>query len=89
MERVTEEDGDYGQKEVEQVRLLTPGAFEVHRKGRQGKYVKLMKVQHLWITFHFQLHIQTSCFLGITPADARYCRIKFIALSKSSDLIIN
>ncbi len=41
LERVTEEDGDYGQKEVEQVRLLTPGAFEVHRKGRQGKFVKV------------------------------------------------
>ena len=41
LERVTEEDGNYGQKEVEQVRLLTPGAFEVHRKGRQGKYVKV------------------------------------------------
>ena len=41
LERVTEDDGEYGQKEVEQVRLLTAGGFELHRKSKQGKYVKV------------------------------------------------
>jgi len=41
LEKVTVPDGDYGEKEVDQVRLLTPGAFEVHQKGKQGKYVKV------------------------------------------------
>jgi len=31
-EVVTEPDGDYGEKAVEQVRVLTPGAYELHRK---------------------------------------------------------
>lgn len=29
-------DGLYGQKEVERIRLLTPGAWEVHEKGERG-----------------------------------------------------
>jgi hypothetical protein len=31
-EVITEPDGDYGEKAVEQVRVLTPGAYELHRK---------------------------------------------------------
>ena len=32
-------DVDYGEKEVEQVRVLTPGAFEIHRKNeKSGEY---------------------------------------------------
>lgn len=32
MERVVVPDGDYGEKYVEQVRVLTPGAYELHRR---------------------------------------------------------
>ena len=38
LERVIEPDGDYGERTVEQVRLLTPGGFEIHRKGEDGNY---------------------------------------------------
>ena len=38
VERVLVEDGLYGTKEVTQVRVLTPGNFEIHRKGKNGKY---------------------------------------------------
>ena len=39
MEKVFEPDGLYGEKIVEQVRLLTPGNFELHRKNDKGEYV--------------------------------------------------
>jgi hypothetical protein len=38
LEKVFEADGLYGEKQVEQVRLLTPGAFEIHRKDEDGNY---------------------------------------------------
>ena len=41
LEKVSEPDGQYGEKIVEQVRLLTPGAFEIHRKAKTGKFVKV------------------------------------------------
>ena len=39
LEKVTEQDGDYGEKEVEQVRGLNRGAFEIHRRNeKSGEY---------------------------------------------------
>ena len=39
LEKVIEQDGAYGEKEVEQVRVLTPGTFEIHRKNKKsGEY---------------------------------------------------
>jgi len=38
LEKVIEPDGDYGETIVEQVRLLTPGAFEIHRKNNDGDF---------------------------------------------------
>jgi hypothetical protein len=35
MERVIVADGLYGEKEVEQVRVLTPGGFEIHRRDEK------------------------------------------------------
>ena len=40
-EKVSEPDGLYGEKIIEQVRLLTPGNFEIHRKAKTGKFVKV------------------------------------------------
>ena len=40
-EKVSEPDGLYGEKIIEQVRLLTPGNFEIHRKAKTGKFVKI------------------------------------------------
>jgi len=37
-ETATEPDGDYGEKVVEQVRVLTPGAYQIFRKGDNGSY---------------------------------------------------
>jgi hypothetical protein len=37
-ERTVVPDGLYGEKEIEQVRVLTPGAFEIHRKNKQGAF---------------------------------------------------
>ena len=39
LEKVVEADGEYGEKEVEQVRVLTPGAFEIHRHDAKGQFV--------------------------------------------------
>ena len=38
MEKVVEPEGDYGETIVEQLRLLTPGAFEIHRKNNDGDF---------------------------------------------------
>lgn len=38
LEKVIEPDGDYGEVQVEQVRVLTPGAFEIHRKNDNGDF---------------------------------------------------
>ena len=38
LEKVIEPDGDYGEVQVEQVRVLTPGAFEIHRKDDKGDF---------------------------------------------------
>ncbi len=39
METITVPDGLYGEKQVEQVRVLTPGAFEIHQKDKKGDFV--------------------------------------------------
>lgn len=31
-------DGEYGEKHVEQVRVLTPGAFEIHQRDKNGEW---------------------------------------------------
>ncbi|NBS70452.1 DUF4055 domain-containing protein, partial [bacterium] len=36
LEKVIVNDGEYGEKEVEQVRVLTPGAFELHRRDEKS-----------------------------------------------------
>ena len=38
LEKVFEADGLYGEKVVEQVRLLTPGSFEIHRQNEKGHF---------------------------------------------------
>jgi len=37
-EKIVVPDGLYGEKQVEQVRVLTPGAFEIHQKDQQGDF---------------------------------------------------
>lgn len=36
-EKVILPDGDYGEKQVEQIRVLTPGAFEIHQRDDNGE----------------------------------------------------
>ena len=38
METATEADGAYGEREVEQIRVLEPGRWEVHRKNSKGEW---------------------------------------------------
>jgi hypothetical protein len=38
MEKIIVPDGLYGEKQVEQVRVLTPGAFEIHQKDQKGDF---------------------------------------------------
>jgi len=38
LERLYEPDGEYGEKLVEQVRVLYPGRYEIHRKSDDGKF---------------------------------------------------
>lgn len=45
LERVDEPDGDYGMKSVDQVRVLTPGAWETHRKALVNGAEKWMPYQ--------------------------------------------
>ena len=37
-EKIMIPDGLYGEKEIEQVRVLTPGAFEIHQKDQKGDF---------------------------------------------------
>jgi hypothetical protein len=37
-ETVTVPDGEYGEKAVQQIRLLTPGAYQLHQKGDDGEF---------------------------------------------------
>ena len=37
-ERIMAPDGDYGEKVIEQVRVLRPGEFELHQKDDQGEF---------------------------------------------------
>lgn len=37
-ESVVVPDGDYGEKTVEQIRLLTPGGYQLHRKADKGSF---------------------------------------------------
>ena len=39
MEEITVPDGLYGEKQLQQVRVLTPGAFEIHQKDDKGDFV--------------------------------------------------
>ena len=39
VEKILVPDGLYGEKEIEQVRVLTPGAFEIHQKNQSGEFV--------------------------------------------------
>ena len=38
LEKVIVPDGLYGEKQVEQIRVLTPGAFELHRRDSKGAF---------------------------------------------------
>jgi hypothetical protein len=38
-EKIVVPDGLYGEKQVEQVRVLTPGAFEIHQKDQKGDFI--------------------------------------------------
>ena len=38
MEKIVIADGDYGEQHVEQIRVLTPGTFEIHRKDEAGDF---------------------------------------------------
>ena len=38
MEKVLVPDGLYGEKQIEQVRVLTPGAYEIHQKDQKGDF---------------------------------------------------
>ena len=38
-EQIVVPDGLYGEKQVEQVRVLTPGAFEIHQKDQKGDFI--------------------------------------------------
>ena len=38
MEYVTKEDGEYGEKTVEQIRVLTPGEYKLHQKQDNGEF---------------------------------------------------
>jgi hypothetical protein len=37
-ETVTVPDGEYGEKDVQQIRLLTPGGYQLHQKGDDGEF---------------------------------------------------
>jgi hypothetical protein len=38
LESVIEPDGEYGEAQTEQVRVLYPGSFEIHRRNEKGEY---------------------------------------------------
>jgi hypothetical protein len=65
MERVIVADGLYGEKEVEQVRVLTPGGFEIHRRDEKSG--------------DFQIHDSGATTLDKIPFSVAYSnRINFM-----------
>ena len=56
LECVIEEDGEWGEKEVRQVRVLTPGAWQVYRK------VKIEGGREVW-----QVHVEGTTTLSRIP----------------------
>ena len=64
LEKVIVPDGLYGEKEVEQVRVLTPSAFEIHRRSDKGS---------------FELHDQGTTTLSEIPFAVAYAnRVNFM-----------
>lgn len=65
LERVVVPDGLYGEKEVEQVRVLTPGGFEIHRRDEKSG--------------DFQIHDSGTTTLDRIPFSVAYSnRINFM-----------
>jgi hypothetical protein len=64
MEKVVVPDGLYGEKQVEQIRVLTPGAFEIHRRDSNGT---------------FEIHDQGTTTLDRIPFSVAYSnRVNFM-----------
>ncbi len=64
LEKVIVPDGLYGEKQMEQVRVLTPGAFELHRRDEKGA---------------FQIHDSGSTTLNEIPFAVAYAnRVNFM-----------
>jgi hypothetical protein len=59
-ETVTIPDGEYGEKVVQQIRLLTPGAISYTRKVMTVNSASQMKAPPALARFHSQLHIPTA-----------------------------
>lgn len=78
LESVQVEDGEYGSEDVAQVRVLRPGAWEVHRKGESGWAVHESGVTTLqYIPFVFLVANQIGPTEGRPPLkDLAYLNVK-------------
>ena len=89
-EKVSEPDGLYGEKIVEQVRLLTPGNFEIHRKAKTGKFVKVdegtMPVEKIPFSVAYSNRVN---LLDSRPPMADIAELNLKAYQIQSILIIN
>jgi hypothetical protein len=58
-ETVTVPDGEYGEKAVQQIRLLTPGGYQLHQKGDDGEFRITDEGTTSLSEIPFSLHIAT------------------------------
>jgi hypothetical protein len=70
---VTVPDGEFGEKAVEQIRVLTPGEFQLHQKQDNGEFEIIDEGRTSLSKIPFSVaYAQRHGVYGITSAAGRY-----------------
>lgn len=91
-ETAEEDDGEYGVKTVERVRVLTPGAWELWRKGEKEDYVKIEEGttsldEIPFVPFYGR---RTGFMMGVSPLmDLAYLNVKHWQSQSDQDTILH
>lgn len=91
-ESAEEDDGDYGVKTVERVRVLTPGAWELWQKGEKDDYVMVengtTSLDEIpFVPFYGR---RTGFMMGVSPLmDLAYLNVKHWQSQSDQDTILH
>lgn len=91
-ETVEEDDGEYGVKAVERVRVLTPGAWELWQKGEKGEYVMVESgttslAEIPFVPFYGR---RMGFMMGVSPLmDLAYLNVKHWQSQSDQDTILH